>query len=57
LVEVDVWVVKELTQLTEAPAVVVEADLVTQVIQAQNLQVVVEQLQKIAPLVVMVVVV
>tara|TARA_B100000073_G_scaffold32818_1_gene24920 strand:+ start:154 stop:324 length:171 start_codon:yes stop_codon:yes gene_type:complete len=56
-VEVDVWVVKELTQLTEAPAVVVAADLVTQVIQAQNLQVVVEQLQKIAPLVVMVVVV
>ena len=49
--------VKELNQLTEAPAVVVEAEVVTQVIQAQNLQVVAEQVQKIAPLAVMVVVV
>ena len=43
MVEVDVWVVKELNQLTEAPAVVVEAEVVTQVIQVQNLQVVAEQ--------------
>jgi hypothetical protein len=57
LVEVDVRVVKELDQLTEAPVVVAVADLVTQIIQAQNLQVVEEQVMKAIMMAVMVVVV
>jgi chemotaxis protein CheY-P-specific phosphatase CheC len=57
LVEVDVRVVKELNHLTEAPAVVAVVDLVTQIIQAQNLQVVEEQVMKAIMMAVMVVVV
>tara|TARA_Y100000004_G_scaffold173642_1_gene211697 strand:+ start:714 stop:884 length:171 start_codon:yes stop_codon:yes gene_type:complete len=56
-VEVDVRVVKELDHLTEAPVAVAVADLVTQIIQAQNLQVVEEQVMKAIMMAVMVVVV
>jgi hypothetical protein len=57
LVEVDVRVVKELNQLTEAPAVVAVADLVTVLEMVQNLQVVEEQVMKAVVMVAMVVVV
>ncbi|MDB4337119.1 hypothetical protein N9991_00055 [bacterium] len=57
MVEVDVKVVKELNQLTEAPLVAVVVDPATQIIQAQNLQVVVEQVEKVVILVEMVVLV
>jgi hypothetical protein len=57
MVEVDVRVVKELHQLTEAPLVAVVVDPATQIIQAQNLQVVVEQVEKVVVLVEMVVLV